>query len=448
MKRTILLFTAAFGAAIAAAQQPAPARATARIHRTEIVPYDTRHDAEARDRAASGHTIDFRPEVQAAAEGPLHALLGQTIEVPYIWTDGCIYLRIENPQTAYQLWINDRPVADVDDALTPAEFDVTEFVHQGENDFKLLMFNDRNRLDARNAVPLAAFEGSCLYYQEKRSVGDFEIALVPDSAGRDFGVLQLDLLVRNAYNYEESVTVGYDIYSPQGKLLDFDMREVIVPGRSVDTVRFRPYIYHTFENKWEAGGKTPPLYKVMLFTRRDGAYREYMPLKIGFGRTDLKEGKIVRFGKELQLSRAVCNAAADRKTTLGQLKALKARGKNTVCPDYPQPEWFYELCDELGLYVIDKANIHAPEQRQNRAVGGTPANDPSLADEFLERVQSMYYRSRNHTCVIAFALGGPAGNGYNMYKAYEWLKSVETRRPVIYEDADGEWNSDLQPSLP
>ena len=55
----------------------------------------------------------------------------------------------------------------------------------------------------------------------------------------------------------------------------------------------------------------------------------------------------------------------------------------------------------------------------------------------------MYYRSRNFTCVVAYSLGGRSGNGYNMYKAYQWLKSVEKSRPVIYADADGEWNSDL-----
>lgn len=449
MKRILLLLTAALGATLAAAQQPAPAPAAAqplpagRIHRTQTVPYDTRHDAEARDRAASGHTIDFRPELRAASEGPLRAVLGRQIEIPYVWTDGCVYLHLENPQSAYQLWVNDRLAAEVDDALTPAEFDLTGYIRQGENDFRLLLFAGRDGLDARNPVPRAPFEGSYLYYQEKRSVADFEIALVPDSAGRDFGVLRLDLLVRNGYNYDEPVTVGYDIYSPQGKLLDFDMREVAVAGRSVDTVRFRPYIYHTFGNKWEAGAENPPLYRVMLFTRRDGAYREYMPLRIGFGQTELKEGRLVRFGRELRLAKAVCNAAADRKTTLDRLRKLKSEGINTVCPDYPQTDWFYDLCDETGLYVIDRANLHAPERRQDRTVGGTPANDPALADEFLGRVQAMYYRSRNHTCVIAFALGGPAGNGYNMYKAYEWLKSVEKRRPVIYEDADGEWNSDL-----
>ena len=168
-----------------------------------------------------------------------------------------------------------------------------------------------------------------------------------------------------------------------------------------------------------------------------------MLLKIGFGKTEFTDGRITRFDKEIKLVKARYNAAADRKTTLAELKTLKSKGSNTVCPDYPQPAWFYELCDELGLYVIDRANINAPDRRDDRRVGGTPSNDPALADEYLERVKAMYYRSRNHTCVVAFALGGESGNGYNMYKAYEWLKSVEKSRPVIYTDADGEWNSDL-----
>ena len=151
----------------------------------------------------------------------------------------------------------------------------------------------------------------------------------------------------------------------------------------------------------------------------------------------------MRLGSEIAVREATYNAAGDPATTRKQLEALRASGVNMLFPDYPQPYWFYDLCDELGLYVIDCANINAPEKRDDRKVGGTPSNDPSLADEYLERVKAMYYRSRNHSCVIAFALGGESGNGYNMYKAYEWLKSVEKSRPVICADADGEWNSDL-----
>ena len=452
MKRTILLTAAILCAAGIRAQDlynikepPAteilsrPVEA-GRIHRTEVVPYDKRHDADARNRAGVEAYITYTPEAFAATDDAV--AVGQVIDIPYVWTDGVVYLHLENVGTAYTLTVNDTEVAEVEDSSTPAEFALTPYIREGKNAVVLTL--RRSAADALNAAPVSrkAFENSYLYTQNKRSIRDFEIALVPDST-RKFGVLELAVVAQNAFNYDEPVTVGYDIYSPQGKLLDFNIREVVIPGRTTDTVRFSPFIYGTNANKWEPGAKNPPLYKVMLFTRRDGAYREYMPLKIGFGKTEFTDGRITRFDKEIKLVKTRYNAAADRKTTLAELKNLKSKGSNTVCPDYPQPAWFYELCDELGLYVIDRANINAPDRRDDRRVGGTPSNDPALADEYLERVKAMYYRSRNHTCVVAFALGGESGNGYNMYKAYEWLKSVEKSRPVIYTDADGEWNSDL-----
>lgn len=434
MKSTILLIAALCCAGELAAQE------AGRIHRTEVIPYDTRHDAEARNRAGVEAYMEFRPEA-FATEGPT-VEARQTVEIPYAWTDGNIYLHLENVGTAYSLAVNGRQVADVEDSSTPAEFALSPYIREGKNTLSLEM--RRSAAGELNVTPASreTFTNSYLYMQNKRSIRDFRIELVPDST-RKFGVLNLDIIAQNSFNYDEPVTVGYDIYSPQGKLLDFNMTEVIIPGRSTDTVHFSPFIYGTYTNKWEAGAKTAPLYKVMLFIRRDGAYKEYMPLKIGFGKTELSDGKLMRLGKELKLEKTSYNAAADRKTTLGELKALKAGGKNTICPDYPQPAWFYVLCDELGLYVIDKANINAPDRRSDRTVGGTPSNDPKLAEEYLERVKAMYYRSRNFTCVIAFALGGESGNGYAMYKAYEWLKSVEQSRPVIYQDADGEWNTDL-----
>ena len=454
MKRTILLTAAILCAAGTRAQEaydlliPEPETPVAlrpveggRIYRTEVIPYDKRHDADARNLAGADAYMAYTPEPFAASGDAV--AVGQVVEIPYVWTDGVVYLHLENIGTAYTLTVNDSKVAEVEDPSTPAEFALTPYIREGKNAIALTL--RRSAADRINAVPASrkAFENCYLYTQTKRSIRDFEIALVPDST-RKFGVLELAIVAQNGFNYDEPVTVGYDIYSPQGKLLEFNMQEVTIPGRSTDTVRFTPFIYGTNANKWEPGAKNPPLYKVMLFTRRDGAYREYMPLKIGFGKTELVDGRLTRFDKELKLVKAGYNAAADRKTTLAELKALKAKGNNTICPDYPQPGWFYDLCDELGLYVIDCANINAPEKRDDRKVGGTPSNDPSLADEYLERVKAMYYRSRNHSCVIAFALGGESGNGYNMYKAYEWLKSVEKSRPVICADADGEWNSDLE----
>ena len=422
----------------------AAAQETARIYRTEVIPYDTRHDADARARAKSGYIADFQPRAVAADETV--SIVAQTVEIPYVWTDGLVYLHLENVPSAYSLWVNGQEVATVNDPLTPADFEITSCIRQGANDFKLLLSEapQTKPIDPRPAVKRPAFEGSRLSYQNKRSIRDFRLAIVPDTLGRNFGMLDLEVVVQNGFNYDETVTVGYDIYSPEGKLLDFNVFEKALAGRSVDTLRFQPFIYGAYNHKWEAGGtKRPSLYKVMLFTKRDGTYKEYMPLKVGFGKTEFVDGQLTRFGKPLALKPVRYNAAADPKTTAAQLADLRRQGFNTLEPDYPQPAWFYELCDAEGLYVIDKAAIDAPAQRDNRSVGGTPSNDPSLVDEYLQRVQAMYYRSRNFTCVIAYALGNLSGNGYNMYKAYEWLKSVEPSRPILYVDADGEWNTDL-----
>ena len=113
-------------------------------------------------------------------------------------------------------------------------------------------------------------------------------------------------------------------------------------------MRFSPFIYHTYDNKWEAGSKTPPLYKVMLFTRRNGVSKEYMPLKIGFGKTELIDGRIMRLGKELKPEKAGYNAAADRKTALAELKALKAKGKEYDLPGLSAAGVVLRLCDERG----------------------------------------------------------------------------------------------------
>lgn len=435
MKHTFLLAGALLALCGAEAQE------AGRIHRTERVPYSIRKDAEAGDPAASGHRIAFAPSLMAG--GDAVTVVGSQVEIPFVWTDGNVYLHLENVRSAYSLWLNGSLVGEVEDPATPAQFALTPWIRQGKNEFRLLLRESRTPQIDPEPASRTLFEGSYLYYQDKRSIRDFEIALVPDTAGRNFGMLRLAVVAQNSFNYDEPVEVGYDIYSPQGKLLDFNMREVTVAGRSVDTVRFEPYIYGAYDNKWEGGARTAPLYKVMLFTRRNGAYKEYMPLRVGFGETRWEEGRLMRLGKEVVLKQKVCNAAATPEKTLAELRRIKAEGYNTVAPQYPQPAWFYDLCDRTGLYVIDCAAIDAPEGRSDRTVGGTPSNDPALADEYLERVKAMYYRSRNFTCVVAYSLGNPSGNGYNMYKAYRWLKSVEKARPVIYTDADGEWNTDL-----
>ena len=137
MKRTILTAALAACTLSAAAQimeerNPVPmAAGGGRVYRTEVVPYDARHDAEARNREAGGYWMAFKPEVAAA--GDAISVVGQTVDIPYVWTDGDVYLHLENTRSAYTLWVNDQLVAEVEDSATPAEFCLTPYIRQGKN---------------------------------------------------------------------------------------------------------------------------------------------------------------------------------------------------------------------------------------------------------------------------------------------------------------------------
>jgi beta-galactosidase len=224
--------------------------------------------------------------------------------------------------------------------------------------------------------------------------------------------------------------------------MEYSVNDLALEKFTRDTLSFNPYIYHSNPNRWSP--TNPKLYDLTLYVKRSGILWEYIPLKVGFAEYGYTEdGAITAFGKPLTLKKEAYNAAADKATTEREIKAMKQRGINCLTPDYPQPRWFYDICDRVGIYVIDCAAVASPSSADNRALGGTPANAPELVDEYLRRVESMYHRAQNHVSIIAFSLGKKAGNGYNLYKAYELLKSKGDSRAIIYEDADGEWNTDV-----
>ncbi len=413
-----------------------------RVYRSEFVTFDKREDATADNRSQTARYLDYKPQRIAIAGG--EARFVQKIEIDATMNDYNLFFHIENVGSAYTLFVNNEPIAEVEDPITPADFLISPYLRQGINEIMVGERNSRTpQLQEGIIQPgFKQFENSYMFAQRRLAVRDFNIALVPHES-REYAKLELDVVVANDFNFKETIQVGFDIYDPKGKLREFSVNELEVEGRSMDTLRFNPDIYHAYNFKW--GDGQPPLYDVMIYVKRNGMLWEYIPLKVGFGKTEYRDGKYFRFDQVLHIQKKEhFNATDDRHQTFVAIEQLKLRGYNTLCPDYPQPKWFYDMCDKAGMFVIERVNLNSPTNSNIRKVGGTPANDPALVDEYLTRVKAMYYRSRNHSCVIAYSLGGPdSGNGYNMYKVYEWIKSVEKERPIFYEGAEGEWNTDI-----
>lgn len=390
----------------------------------------------------------MRDSSRLVSLGEVHATeLGEMVEfdLPTVWLEGFMVLRLEGGDRARRVVVNGREVVYDSDYVSPLEVEVSSYLHSGVNSIALLYDDGAESPLSEGLVavgkPNTGGLGSALLRSEPRSrLFDYEVSLEADSTGA-FARLNIAAIMESGYNYPEQVRVGFDVYHPSGRLLDYSSRDVVLRGRGRDTVRFSTYIYNADSVRWSAD--SPSLYHVTLLTRRDGIVESYTPVKVAYTGREFKDGEFYNFGERVELRALPFNTTTKSESEVREeVEELKRLGYNTLRPNYPQPLWFYDMCDELGVYVVEQASLNAPQSAHDRSLGGTPSNDPALLWEYINRVGSSYYRVRNHPSVIAFSLGAESGNGYNMYKAYEWLKSVESERPIIYIGAQGEWNSD------
>lgn len=415
--------------------------ASGQIHayRTEFIPFDSREDAVAGNTSRIEHFQTYTPSFRGTS-GDVQ-MYGEMVNIPVKWSDYNIYIHIENTCEAYGLAVNNKIIATCEDPYTPHDFMISQFLGQGTNEIILLLRKSEfAALDAGIPVfDVKRFDGCYIYAQYKAHVYDYSYNIAPDEKGNVR--LNMKVVLENNFSYDEKVMLGYDVYDPTGKVVDFGTHEVKIFGKDTATEEISAPLGDIRSFVWSASN--PQLYRVMLFINRDGKPREYIPFTIGVGRTKCDKGRIFRNGKEIKPSIKRYNCSSKNQAEKDIAQFLKD-GFNTVLPDVPQPEWFYDLCDAKGMYVLDRANINPIESSQNRTKGGTPSNDPNYKDQYMERVKGMYYRACNHVCIIGFVLAGErAGNGYNMYKVYEWMKAHEQERAVICLSADGEWNTDI-----
>lgn len=408
--------------------------------RTEFISYSTRNAAEKGNRSAERHYLNIKyKQTQTTTNESGEIVRLYEVEIPLVWRDRDIFLHMEGGTAEKRVEVNGTKVGSVRDNRTPSEFLISKYIKDGITQIAIISPAECDLRPAEMLGENPLEEQIFVYSQPPIRIHDVIVSAEPDKT-QSFGVLSMEVVVSSSRRKAEQISVGYDIYSPEKELKYYDLREVSVAGMGLDTVRFSTNIYGAMERLWSA--ESPKLYDVTLYLKRSGIISEYINIKVGFGTTTYADGEILRNGKPIDIRAAHYATTSGAKATEADIKALKKQNINTLYIDYPQPYWFYEICDRVGMYVVEQANINTDPKGGDRSRRGTLANNPLWLSEFLERVEASYYRVRIHPSVVAWSLGGNSGNGYNMYKCYEWLKEHETERPVVY--GSGEWNSDLR----
>lgn len=373
----------------------------------------------------------------------------RTFILPEGWDQKEIFLSADGTKGAAFFYLNGKFIGMNKDSKTPVRFNITDKVQTGKNILAIQVhrFSDATYLEGQDFWRMSGIERDIyLYAQPKLHIRDFHVRTPLDGQYQN-GIFDLNVELRNTEKKETTCIIAYDI-------LDADNKSVasgnqVCKFTSSANVNIDRNILKDV-SAWTA--ETPNLYTLELSVKdENGKTLDAIRTKIGFRTVEIKDKQLKVNGKAI-LIKGVNLHEHDERTghyvteelMRKDFELFKKYNVNTVrtC-HYPQQERFYELCDEYGFYVIDEANIESHGMGYDRKKGGTLANNPLFLKAHEERTLNMFQRDKNHPCIIVWSLGNEAGNGYNFYMTYNLLKKLDATRPVQYEQAGREWNTDI-----
>ena len=356
---------------------------------------------------------------------------------PEFGKDENCYLNLCGVKGGAYLFVNDRFVGYSEDSKDLVRHNITPYLESGkEADLRLVVtrWNTGSYLECQDFWRISGIERDVYLSKEPASVPeDFDWNVV---STLDSGLAVGDF--RLSVNSSKPVNVSWRLLDADGSLAASGESESVEGVKewraSVGDVR-----------KWSA--ETPELYTLLL-----GVEGKYAKADVGFRRLEivgdkfLVNGRPVKFkGVNIHEHNQFTGHYITKEDILTDLRLMKEHNINAIrTSHYPLPRLFYELCDKYGFYVYGEANIesHGMGYRLERTLG----NNPDWLPQHRDRILNMYYRTRNYPCVTILSLGNEAGNGCNFYDTYRELKALEKdgqNRPVCYERAQMEWNTDM-----
>lgn len=384
------------------------------------------------------------------------------IEIPTDWQGRDIYLHLAGAKSGVYVYLNGKEVGYSEDSKNPAEFRINPYLQEGKNTLAVKMYrwSTGSYLECQDFFRLSGFERDVFVWSQPRTaVQDFRvISTLDDSYGK--GIFRLSVDIKNTGHAPSLAKVSYRLLTGDRETVLSGDKELWVDPEHQATAGFSAELPDV--QAWTS--EHPNLYKLLITVAQEGKTAEYVPFHVGFRRIEIKESDAVINGKKQTLFyvngqpiklKGVNIHEISQYTghyiTPGEMRRnfelMKQNNINSVrLSHYPQDRRFYEMCDEYGLYVYDEANIESHGMYYALRKGGSLGNNPDWRENHIDRTRNMYERNKNYPSVTIFSLGNEAGNGYNFYHTYLWLKERERKlmnRPVNYERALWEWNTDM-----
>lgn len=414
----------------------------------------------------TNHGYEFKPRNPQPPQLPEANPVGvyqRDIEIPADWDGRDIFLRLEGAKSGVYVYVNGQEVGYSEDSKNPAEFLINNYLKPGKNSLviKIFRWSTGSYLECQDFWRMSGIERDVfLFSQPKTHIKDFNVMSTLDDTYKN-GIFKLDVDVTNHTAGNKEVTVAYELLDAAKKVVAEGNTPCPVTADGQKSISFEA----TLSNVKTWTSEHPNLYRLLISLKDGEKTSEIIPYTVGFRRFEIKptdqiaengkpyiclfiNGQPIKLkGVNIHEHNPETGHYVPEELMRKDFTLMKQNNINSVrlC-HYPQDRKFYELCDEYGIYVYDEANIESHGMYYNLSRGGTLGNHPEWLKPHMDRTINMYERNKNHPSVAIWSLGNEAGNGYNFYQTYLWLKEREVKgmnRPVNYERALWEWNTDM-----
>ena len=359
----------------------------------------------------------------------------RTITIPADWTGKQVIAHFGSVTSNIYLWVNGQYVGYAEDAKVAAEFDVTPYIHSGENliAFQTFRWCDGSYHEDQDFWRLSGVGRSCYLYAQDKAEHIQDIRITPDLIN----------------NYKDG-TLAVKIWAV-GKsdarltLLDAAGKEVAsqtVKSWQESQPKQGGVVLHVNNpQKWTA--ETPYLYTLKIEYGH-----QVTTQRVGFRKVEIKDAQLLVNGKPIYI-KGVNRHEMDpdggyvvsRERMIQDLQLMKRFNINAVrtC-HYPDDPLWYDLCDEYGIYLCAEAN---QESHGFLYQNPSPSKDPIFRQQIVERNQHNVAVNFNHPSVIIWSLGNETADSENFTAARQWILSQDQSRPIQYEPAGEGANTDI-----
>ena len=354
--------------------------------------------------------------------------------IPASWSGKDVIMHIGSATSCIYVWVNGKFVGYSEDSKLEAEFDITKFIKPGQKNLiamQIFRWCDGTYLEDQDFFRSSGIARDCyLYARAKARIED--IRAVPDlDAQYRNGVLNVEVSFKG-----NAGSANLELFDAAGrKVAEATVKSSSKGGKATASMAVNN------PEKWSA--ETPYLY-----TLKASAAGEVIPVKVGFRKVEIKNAQLLVNGKPILIKGADRHEldpdggyVISKERMIQDIQIMKEFNLNAVrtC-HYPDDNYWYDLCDEYGIYMVAEANV------ESHGIGygaATLARRDDYALAHMQRNQRNVQRGFNHPAIIIWSLGNEAGYGPNFEAAYDWIKAEDPSRMVQYEQARIDGKTDI-----